>query len=171
MSASSNGIAGKMNAQVAAGHHPSTVELAELDGEREILWAGGVAYDLRLSAEHPEPSRTTDPGTPHLHSAGVIPEMRPTPLWDALTAAVWPDEDLRAWALRVLAIAFTGYPDKALPILLGDTDSGQDFGHHAADVRAGQLRAHGRCPAAGPGGQVARLDRVRAERPAAVVHR
>ena len=125
MSSGSNGIAGKMNAQVAAGHHPSTVELAELDGEREILWAGGVAYDLRLSAEHPEPSRTASPGTPHLHSAGVVPEVRPTPLWDALTAAVWPDAELRAWALRVLAIAFTGYPDKALPILLGDTDRGK----------------------------------------------
>jgi phage/plasmid-associated DNA primase/DNA polymerase I-like protein with 3'-5' exonuclease and polymerase domains len=124
-SATSNGIAGKMNAQVAAGHHTSTVELADLDSEREILWAGGVPYDLRLSREHPEPSRTLDPGMPHLHSAGVVPVAGTTPLWDAFTAVVWPDAELRAWALRVLAVAFTGYPDKALPILLGDTDRGK----------------------------------------------
>jgi hypothetical protein len=123
--ASSAGIAGKMAAQVAAGHHPSAVELASLDGEREILWAGGTAYDLRLSEGHPEPSRVTDPGTPHLHSAGVVPAAGPTPLWDEFTAAVWPDETLRAWAIRVLSVAFTGYPDKALPILLGDTDRGK----------------------------------------------
>ncbi len=124
-SASSNAIAGKMNAQVAAGHHPSAIELAALDSEREILWAGGQAYDLRGSAEVPAVSAWTDPGAPHLHSAGVVPRAGQTPLWDAFTAAVWPDAELRAWALRVLSVAFTGYSDKALPILLGETDTGK----------------------------------------------
>ena len=123
--ASSNAIAGKMNAQVTAGYHPSAMELADLDAEREILWAGGTAWDLRESADGPAVSAWTDPGTPHLHSAGVVPAPGATPLWDAFTAAVWPDEDLRAWALRVLSIAVTGYSDKALPILLGDTDMGK----------------------------------------------
>lgn len=124
--ASSNAIAAKMGAQVAAGHHPATVELAALDGEREILWAGGWPYDLRQCAEYPRVAEAYDPGTPHLHSAGVIPDITvPTPLWDRFLAAVWPDEDLRAWAVRVLSVAFTGYPDKALPILLGDTDRGK----------------------------------------------
>jgi len=120
-----NAIAGKMNAQVAAGQHPSAVELAALDTDREILWAGGMPFDLRNSDEAPAISRWTDPGTPHLHSAGVVPELRPVPRWDAFLAAVWPDEDVRAWALRILSISFTGYPDKALPILLGDTDRGK----------------------------------------------
>lgn len=125
-SASSNAIAQKMSAQVAAGHHPATVELAELDGEREILWAGGWPYDLRQSAEYPRLAGAYDPGTPHLHSAGVIPDITvPTPLWDQFLAAVWPDEDLRAWSVRVLSIAVTGYSDKALPIMLGETDRGK----------------------------------------------
>jgi P4 family phage/plasmid primase-like protien len=55
----------------------------------------------------------------------VTPEKRPTPYWDAFLAAVWPDEDMRAWALRVLAVAVTGYADKALPIMLGETDRGK----------------------------------------------
>jgi hypothetical protein len=123
--ATSNAIAGKMGAQVAAGNHPSAIELADLDSEREILWAGGTAYDLRNSAQAPAVSAWTDPGSPHLHSAGVIPQLRETPLWDNFTAAVWPDAALRAWALRVLSIAFTGYSDKALPILLGQSDGGK----------------------------------------------
>jgi phage/plasmid-associated DNA primase len=122
---SANAVAGKMNAQVAAGQHPSAVELAALDTEREILWAGGRPYDLRNSDQGPAVSRWTDPGTPHLHSAGVVPELRPVPLWETFLAAVWPDAAVRAWALRILAISFTGYSDKALPILLGDTDKGK----------------------------------------------
>lgn len=122
-------IAGKMTAQVMAGHHRSTVELSELDGEREILWAGAVPYDLRRSGNGPWIAEI-DPGTPHLHSAGVVPahgplaEM-PTPLWDAFLAAVWPDPEMRRWALCVLSVAFTGYADKALPILSGETDAGK----------------------------------------------
>jgi P4 family phage/plasmid primase-like protien len=124
--ASSNAIAAKMHAQVSAGQHPATVELAALDGDREILWAGGWPWDLRQSAEYPRVADGYDPGTPHLHSAGVVPDpTAPTPLWDQFLAAVWPDEDLRAWAVRVLSIAVTGYSDKALPIMLGETDRGK----------------------------------------------
>jgi hypothetical protein len=54
-----------------------------------------------------------DPATPHLHTAGVMPERRPTPLWDAFLAAVWPDPEIRRWAVRVLSIALTGYADRA----------------------------------------------------------
>jgi P4 family phage/plasmid primase-like protien len=123
--ASSNGIAGKMNAQVAVGFHPSATDLAGLDSDREILWAGGWPWDLRASLAGPALAERIDPGLPHLHSAGVTPEKRDTPLWDAFLAAVWPEEDMRAWALRVLSIAFTGYSDKALPIMLGETDRGK----------------------------------------------
>jgi DNA polymerase I-like protein with 3'-5' exonuclease and polymerase domains len=122
--AGANAISRKMRTHVLAGTHPSSVELATLDSEPEILWAGGLPWDLRASAVQPARA-DIDPGTPHLHSAGVTPERRPTPLWDAYTRAVWPDPELRAWALRVLSIAFTGYPDKTLPILRGDTDRGK----------------------------------------------
>jgi DNA polymerase I-like protein with 3'-5' exonuclease and polymerase domains len=122
--ASSNGIARKMKTHVMAGTHPCATELAHLDAWPEILWAGGTAWDLRASAERPMPANI-DPGTPHLRSAGVTPIPCATPLWDAFIRAIWPDERVRRWALRVLAVAFTGYPDKSLPILLGETDRGK----------------------------------------------
>ena len=126
--ASANAIAGKMSAQVAVGHHPSALELADLDSDREVLWAGGMAFALRACGDGPVLAAGYDPGTPHLHSAAVAPAVdpgSPAPLWDAFLAAVWPDEDMRAWALRVLSIAVTGYSDKALPIMLGETDHGK----------------------------------------------
>src|SRR5690606_27352153 len=49
----------------------------------------------------------------------------PTPLWDALTEAVWPDESVRRWALRVLSVAFTGEPAAVLPVLTGEGGSGK----------------------------------------------
>ena len=147
-------IARKMKTHVLAGTHPSSVELAGLDAEPEILWAGGVPWNLRASAIQPVRA-DIDPGTPHLHAASVLPERRPTPLWDAYTRAVWPDPELRAWALRVLSIAFTGYPDKTLPILRGDTDRGKTsvvtllmnvlgtYGHAAnAKLLSGADRSH-----------------------------
>lgn len=119
--ASANAIAGKMHAQVAAGHHPGSRELTSLDADPDVLWAGGVPWDLRTAS----PARL-DPGEPHLHTAALAPDSSvPTPLWDTFVTAVWPGEDVREWALRVLSIAFTGYSDKALPILLGATDRGK----------------------------------------------
>jgi DNA polymerase I-like protein with 3'-5' exonuclease and polymerase domains/phage/plasmid-associated DNA primase len=117
-------VAKKARALVIGGTHPCSLEIAELDREPWLLWAGGIGWDLRASRERLTPARI-DPATPHLHSAAVTPEMRPTPLWDAFTAAVWPDPELRAWALRVLSIAVTGYSDKALPILIGERDRGK----------------------------------------------
>jgi DNA polymerase I-like protein with 3'-5' exonuclease and polymerase domains len=120
----SGAISKKIRAIVTGGVHPCTLKIADLDQEPWLLWAGGAAWDLRASREAPAPAQV-DPATPHLHSAGMRPEPRPTPLWDAFTAAVWPDPELRAWALRVLSIAFTGYADRAMPILIGDQGRGK----------------------------------------------
>ncbi|PXY33569.1 hypothetical protein BAY59_10835 [Prauserella coralliicola] len=120
----SSGIAKKMRALVAGGTHPCSLRLSALDAEPDVLWAGGVAWDLRASGNGPVPAQL-NPATPHLHAAAIGPENRPTPLWDAFTAAVWPDPALRAWALRVLSIAVTGYPERSLPILLGETGRGK----------------------------------------------
>lgn len=122
--AGARAIAGKMDDLVSGGMHPAALRLADLDSDPEILWAGGLPWSLRASFKRPTPAEL-DPATPHLHSAAVTPERRPTPLWDAFLAAVWPDEEVRTWALRVLSVALTGYPDRVLPILLGETGRGK----------------------------------------------
>lgn len=101
------------------------VRVGELDAEPEILWAGGAAWDLRASLR--EPVRADlDPGTPHLHTARVVPDAEaPTPRWDAFLATVWPDPAVRGWAVRVLSIALAGYPDAALPVIYGSERSGK----------------------------------------------
>lgn len=117
-------IAGKMHDLVAGGAHFAALRATSLDSEPWLLWAGGVGWDLGASFEVPTLA-VIDPATPHTRSAGVAPVPGPTPLWDAFTAAVWPDAELRAWALRVLAVAFTGHADKSLPILMGEKDRGK----------------------------------------------
>ena len=118
-------VAGKMDALVAAGTYPGSVALGDLDADPEVLWAGGVPWSLRASLTEPVPAGYVHPDTPHMHSCGVMPAVVPTPLWDAFLEAVWPDAHHRAWALRVLSIALTGYADRALPVLLGDTGRGK----------------------------------------------
>ena len=122
--AGAGAIAKMMNGLVAGGTHPASIALADLDSDPEILWAGGMPFSLRASLDGPTFAQV-DTATPHQHTAGVLPELRPTPLWDAFLEAVWPDPAHRAWAIRVLSIAFTGYADRALPILLGETGRGK----------------------------------------------
>jgi P4 family phage/plasmid primase-like protien len=122
--AGARAVAGKMDDLVSGGMHPVAVALADLDSDPEILWAGGAAWSLRGSLERPQPAEI-DPATPHLHTAALAPDSVATPMWDAFLAAVWPDPQLRAWAVRVLSIALTGYADRALPILLGETGRGK----------------------------------------------
>lgn len=124
MTAGRNGVASTMAAAVAAGTHPCALRLSDLDTDAGLLWAGGLAWDLRASADRPVPA-WVDPGTPHLHSCALGPADVPTPLWDRFLAAVWPDPEVLAWALRVLSIGFTGVPDAALPILLGPQRRGK----------------------------------------------
>ena len=124
-SAGAGRISRKMRS-ILNGDHPSCLEIADLDANPEVLWAGGVPWDLRTSGEVPTPAHWVDRGTPHLRSAMRAPDQNcPTPRWDAFTAAVWPDPEVRAWALRVLSIALTGYPDAALPMLYGPERSGK----------------------------------------------
>jgi hypothetical protein len=96
-----------------------------LDTEPEVLWAGGVPWDLRASRNGPVRAALSR-YQPHLMSAAVVPDLSgPHDRWDALTAAIWPDERGREWALQVLAVAFTGYSDAVMPILMGDPGRGK----------------------------------------------
>lgn len=126
--AGARAVAGKIDDLVAGGMHPASVALGGLDADPEILWAGSMPYALRASVEGPA-FAGIDPATPHIRTAGVAPDHRgleaPTPLWDSFLEAVWPEAAVRAWAVRVLSIAVTGYADRALPILLGETGRGK----------------------------------------------
>lgn len=122
-SAGASKIERKLKA-VVQNRHLGGVEVGRLDTNPEVLWAGGAAWDLRASLEVPTLAQI-DPNTPHLHTAMCAPRMVPTPRWDAFLAAVWPDIEVRAWAMRVLSIAFTGYADAALPVLYGEERNGK----------------------------------------------
>ena len=119
----SSAIASKMVALARDPDNAVRIRLSDLDAEPHILWAGGQPWNLwgqddLLPAD-------LDTGRPHLHSAAVLPELRDTPLWDAYLAAVLPDEALREWTMRVLAVSVTGYSDAVLPILLGPPGVGK----------------------------------------------
>ncbi len=119
------GVAGMIRAITDGGRHPATVKAGELDKDPEILWAGGLPWNIRESRAQPVWAPHVDPNTPHLVAAGVYPALVPTPGWDRFLAAIWPDPEVRAWCMRVLSIAATGYPDAALPILHGEGGTGK----------------------------------------------
>lgn len=126
MSSQGTGKVGRKLRALVKSDHPASLRIADLDAHPEVLWAGGVPWDLRASGDIPTPAGWIDPATPHLRTAVCAPDPAvPTPRWDAFLAAVLPDPEVRAWALRVLSIALTGYPDAALPILWGRERSGK----------------------------------------------
>jgi len=133
----------------------ATLKVAELDTNPEVLWAGRVPWNLRESGEVPTPAYWIDPNTPHLHTARCAPNPDvPTPAWDAFLAGVLPDPEIRAWALRVLSVALTGYPTAVVPMLYGRERSGKtsliefllqtvgSYGHAANAKLLGDNRDH-----------------------------
>lgn len=105
----------------------TTVRSRDLDTEPEILWAGGVPWNLKESDKGPVASNT-DRNTPHRMTAAVVPDLSvETRRWNAFCEAVWPDVAGREWALDVLAVGFTGYADAVMPVLLGDGGLGKTF--------------------------------------------
>lgn len=143
----------------------SVARSSALDCEPDILWAGGVAWDLRSSGREPVLA-AVDRNVPHLMTAPVVPDMSvETPLFDAYCRAVFPDlpeewgdkpDAGREWALDVLAACFTGYADALMPVLLGETRLGKTFlvnlltsvlgdygGVMAGDLLKADARLHG----------------------------
>jgi len=113
-------ISRKMRDRLAAGEHANHVRLSELDADPHVLWAGGSPWDLRTGG-----LADIDPLTPHTHAARFAPVEGPTPLWDAFVAAVWPDPEIREWALSVLSVGLTGHSPRIMPVLYGDTGRGK----------------------------------------------
>lgn len=75
------------------------VDVKHLDSEAHILWASGIAWDLRTG--QPAAAGTYNPV--HLKTCPVAPAEGPTPVFDMLTSAMWPDYETRAYALREIA--------------------------------------------------------------------
>lgn len=124
-----------------AGELSMEVRAAELDAEPTVLWAGGVPFDLARSADGPawargdylyddyfqedEPYPLTWPhllGSPYCPDAGV-----PTPLWDKLTAAIFPDPAEREHALDALSHGLHGYPASAAILARSATGLGKSL--------------------------------------------
>ncbi len=125
-SGTSSAVEKKMRSVVQITGHAGQVELAKLDSDPHVLWAGGRPYDLRRCESGLTVATHVPLDYPHMHTAWIAPDLScPTPRWDAFVAAVLPDPEVRAWALRVLSIGLTGYPDAALPILFGRARSGK----------------------------------------------
>lgn len=126
MSSAGSGKVSRKIRAILRSDHPATLRLTELDTNPEVLWAGRVPWDLRTSGDLPTVAGWVDPNTPHLRTAACAPDPTvPTPRWDAFTAAVLPDREARAWALRVLSVALSGYPDAVVPVLYGKERSGK----------------------------------------------
>lgn len=110
-------VAAKMNALWPA-VEPRLREM-DMDGDGRVFWAGGTPYDLlRLEVA------AVDPGVPHLLTARYTPGTGATPLWDELNQAQWPGEELREYALNVLASTLRG-GNKLLPNFKSDGNMGK----------------------------------------------
>jgi P4 family phage/plasmid primase-like protien len=121
--AGNSAIAAMLVAYVA-GQPWTWANLDTLDLDPNMLWAGGVAWDLEASRTRLVP-RDIDPNTPHLATAAVYPADVPTPMWDRFMAAAFPDDEQRAWVMRLFGVATTGHADAALPILYGAPGTGK----------------------------------------------
>lgn len=92
---------------------------ADMDADAKTLWAGGYCWDLARSA-HTLTLAPVDLLTPHQHSAAVLPRVVPTPRWDAMLAAIFPDAEERDYLMGVLGAATTGTSDRILGVFYGD---------------------------------------------------
>jgi P4 family phage/plasmid primase-like protien len=155
MSSAGSGKVARKLRDIVMSDHPAALSITELDSNPEVLWAGGVPWDLRASGDVPTPAYWIDPNTPHLLTARCAPDLDvPTPAWDAFLLGVLPDPEVRAWALRVLSVALTGYPTAVVPMLYGRERSGKtsliefllqivgSYGHAANAKLLGDNRDH-----------------------------
>ena len=113
------GIARKIRA--LAPSSAGAVALRDLDTDGSVLWAGGQPWNLPASGRGLVVATGTDPV--HLMSARYSPAVGPTPLWDALLEAAFPDKELRLWAEWEMCGACTASGGKALVHLIGPRDT------------------------------------------------
>jgi phage/plasmid-associated DNA primase len=102
-----------------------SVRVSELDAEPDVLWAGGQPWSL----SHPSLTFASDyrrVNPVHLKTALCAPQPGPTPAFDRLLEAIWPDPEIRAWALREMAgVLLWGATSKMHPVLDGPPQGGK----------------------------------------------
>ena len=96
----------------------------DLDADPFTLWAGGTCYDLRASVAGPVLASVPAKSV-HTKAARFAPVAGPHPQFDALMGAMFPDDEIREFALNVFGQAVTGHSSRALGILYGDTGLGK----------------------------------------------
>ena len=121
------------------------VRIADLDAEPYVLWAGGIPWDLRSPDLVPVP----DANPVHLKTCLVTPAPGVHPLFSEVLAALFPEEDVRAWALREIAgAALWGETSKHHPVLDGKPNAGKStltdavrkvLGSYAVDIDPDKL--------------------------------
>lgn len=116
-----NAVVSLAESRVRHPDHPLVIRTEDLDTEPDVIWCAGQA--IRIGA--PLTAAGLGPETPHMHSVPALPTAVPTPAWNAFIAAMWPDEEVAEWALRVLSVGFTGHSDAVLPILCGPAGHGK----------------------------------------------
>jgi hypothetical protein len=134
------------------------VDTTELDASPGVLWAGGIPWDLAASFTEPVPFVYDDGSElwltePHMLSANYRPDVAvPTPVWDKLTAAIFPDELEREHALHALSHGLHGWPGSAAILARAATGTGKSFlaslmsdllGDYAGSVAAKTLFGRG----------------------------
>lgn len=119
-------VAGTATA-IAMGNPGTYVLVSELDTEPYVFWAGGIPWDLRNSTVQPMPCGDGEFNPVHRKTAAYIPDLSvPTPMWDAYLDSVWPDRDVRDFAVREIAgVALWGATSKTHPVLHGPASSGK----------------------------------------------
>lgn len=139
-------------------------KLSKLDSEPYVFWAGGRAWDLLRSTEALIQVQPGNCNPVHIHSARrrTIPQAperkEDTQYWDALLEAIWPEEEVRNYAVRQVAgTCLWGDTSKRQPVLHGDPGGAKStfaqavhdlLGTYAVQVSPGKLIGSGAAGAA-----------------------
>lgn len=111
-------IAGFMTACAGWQNSPWVVREAELDTDAGVLWTPEGPLWLGVG------EREIDLDTPHRKVTAVVPRAGvATPYWDKLMSVVWPDAEIREWALDLLSVGLTGVAEKMFIYFYGPGDT------------------------------------------------
>jgi hypothetical protein len=116
-SKTSGGIAAKLTDLVnIAGYYLADVPASD----PRVFWGNGQPWDIATGRRAPLPL-----STPHTQHSPYAPQSGATPEWDRWLELVWPDAEIREWALLNLSVGFTGLSPSVVPLLWGRPGTGK----------------------------------------------